>query len=471
MIASEPSTVTGFVGDRFGVTLRGLGGEPVGELVELALRRNPEASASAGVHGAGQARPGRSAQSCTRPGCGWDGPSPIGLPAQPALVIGYAETATGLGHCVAEALGADYLHSTRRTVAGSLPAGGFEEQHSHATGHLLLPEDPALLSRPGVVVLVDDEFSTGATALNTIAELQRLHAAAALRDRRARRPPHADRPRAHDRCGRPAGHDRRRRVPGQRCGQLARRTSRRSQRNSSPSRRDGPLPVARAEVIEVPARWTAREGGRHGFAPADQLAARAAAADQAVAVQPQGPRVLVLGTEELMYAPLLIALELAERADLDVRFSSSTRSPVLAVDEPGYPIRSVLTFAAHDGTGPRYAYNVSGGFDDIVVVLDSDEPGLIAALRTACKRVHVVRLPSYRPLPPALRSPEFGSYRDDEVAWLLTDLSGVALEAPIEEREEAVQSGGAHYAESLPIEYQPTAEYQALFAARARRDR
>jgi hypothetical protein len=50
------------------------------------------------------------------------------------------------------------------------------------------------------------------------------------------------------------------------------------------------------------------------------------------------------------------------------------------------------------------------------------------------------------------------------VAWLLTDLSGVALEAPTEEREEAIQSGGAHYAESLPQEYQPSAEYQQLFA-------
>jgi hypothetical protein len=37
------------------------------------------------------------------------------------------------------------------------------------------------------------------------------------------------------------------------------------------------------------------------------------------------------------------------------------------------------------------------------------------------------------------------------------------LEAPIEEREEAIQSGGAHYAESLPVEYQPDAEYRALF--------
>jgi hypothetical protein len=455
--------VTGFVGERFGVTLRGHGGEPLGELVQLALRRNPKrahllVSTVLGkhvpvdprsVHETGL-RLGRSVA------------DRLGEP--PALVIGYAETATGLGHCVAEALGADYLHSTRRAIDGLAPSGSFEEQHSHATGHLLLPEDPALLAQPGVIVLVDDEFSTGATALNTIADLQRLYprpryVIAALVDLRTP----IDRERTIDTAARlgttvdvvslasgavswPAD------FPAQAAEFLATQV-------------DGPQPTARADVIEVPARWTAREGGRHGFTPDDQLAARAAAVAQAAAVTPTGPTVLVIGTEELMYAPLLIALELADRDGLDVSFSSSTRSPVLAVDEPGYPIRTMLSFAAHDGSGPRYAYNVAAGFDDIVVVLDTDEPGLIDALRAACTRLHVVRLPSYRPAPPALRGPAFGSYAADEVAWLLTDLSEVALEAPIEEREEAVQSGGAHYAESLPIEYQPTAEYQSLFAA------
>jgi hypothetical protein len=66
-------------------------------------------------------------------------------------------------------------------------------------------------------------------------------------------------------------------------------------------------------------------------------------------------------------------------------------------------------------------------------------------------------------LPPVLRGPEFGSYAAEEVGWLLTDLSDVALEAPTEEREEAVQSGGAHYAESLPQEFQPDAAYLALY--------
>jgi phosphoribosyl transferase-like protein/RNA binding Pelota-like protein len=66
-------------------------------------------------------------------------------------------------------------------------------------------------------------------------------------------------------------------------------------------------------------------------------------------------------------------------------------------------------------------------------------------------------------LPRPLYGPDFGSYRADDVAWLLKDLSDVRLEAPTAEREAAIQAGRAHYAESLPIEYQPGPEYQRLF--------
>ena len=67
------------------------------------------------------------------------------------------------------------------------------------------------------------------------------------------------------------------------------------------------------------------------------------------------------------------------------------------------------------------------------------------------------------PLPEPLHGPAFGSYPADDVTWLLKDLSDASLEAPTEEREEAIQAGRAHYAESLPIEYQPSAEYAQLF--------
>lgn len=64
---------------------------------------------------------------------------------------------------------------------------------------------------------------------------------------------------------------------------------------------------------------------------------------------------------------------------------------------------------------------------------------------------------------PPLTGPDFGSYAADEVTWLLKDLSALDLEADLAERERAIQAGAAHYAESLPVEYQPDAAYRQLF--------
>lgn len=66
--------------------------------------------------------------------------------------------------------------------------------------------------------------------------------------------------------------------------------------------------------------------------------------------------------------------------------------------------------------------------------------------------------------PAPLSGPSFGSYSPDDVLWLLKDLSDVQLEGSIEEREAKIQAGKAHYAESLPQEYQPTEQYQKLFS-------
>ena len=228
------------------------------------------------------------------------------------------------------------------------------------------------------------------------------------------------------------------------------------------------------------------DGGRHGFTPAHRIrletALPAMAARLAEALPQDAHHVHILGFEELMYAPLRLARELEQVADgVEVTYSTTTRSPVLAVDDPGYAIRSRIVFPAHDtpadGPGDRYAYNVAGaGFDAIVAVIDStaDTPelhapdGLLAHLAAHTQQVVLAVVPSYTPerppmLPEPLRGPAFSSYAPEEVGWLLQDLSDVTLEAPTEEREEAIQSGGAHYAESLPVEYQPSDQYQELF--------
>jgi hypothetical protein len=58
----------------------------------------------------------------------------------------------------------------------------------------------------------------------------------------------------------------------------------------------------------------------------------------------------------------------------------------------------------------------------------------------------------------------FGSYDPAEVTWLLTDLGGIDLEVPTEDREELIQ-GGRPYYEMLPVEYHPDPDYTALFHA------
>ncbi|MBT2870707.1 phosphoribosyltransferase [Streptomyces cellulosae] len=493
-----------WVAERLGVELAG--GERLRGMLGLALRRNPkrahllvsnvlgkhvpQAPSVVYGHGVGLGRRVRELLGDAE--------------AARAVVLGYAETATGLGHSVADGLGAaPYLHSTRRPVAGVATAGGFEESHSHATSHLLLPEDPSLLAGDGPLVLVDDEFSTGNTVLNTVRDLharypRERYVVVALVDMRSA----ADAGRLEEFAW-----------------EIGARIDLVTVASGTVRLPDGVLEKGQALVAEfegatggegaaaapsdritrVNLRWPANlpDGGRHGFTPAHRTAlenALPAMADRiATALPDTAHRVLVLGFEELMYAPLRLAAELERTTDAEVRYSTTTRSPVLAVDDPGYAIRTRLAFPAHDdpadGPGERYAYNVAGaGFDAVVAVVDSvaDTPalhapdGLLARLAEHTPHVLLAVVPSYVPavpagaaqdaperpatmLPEPLRGPAFSSYAPEEVGWLLQDLSDVTLEAPTEEREEAIQSGGAHYAESLPVEYQPSEQYQQLF--------
>lgn len=377
-------------------------------------------------------------------------PDVAGATPAGTVVVGYAETATALGHCVGAALAVPSLHSTRRPVAAVAPAAGFAEEHSHAREHLLLPEDPTFLSAADTVVLVDDEISTGRTALNTI---EALHAdrprgrylVAALIDLRTG----ADREIFAETATRlgtridvvtlatgeitlPAG------ILDE-AARLVAEVAPRDVPGGAPPEPGAPAaltavgaaPVsegasARPAQVTRSATWPThvRDGGRHGFLPAHE-APLVTAAREAAAVVGQslvGERVLVLGFEELMYAPLRLAQALAERVDAGdvpagtaVRFSTTTRSPVLAVDDPGYAIRTTVTFPSHDdpddGPGPRFAHNVAPGVDearrftDIVVVIDSpadtaelsNPGGLIDRVAGWCDHVHVVVIPAYHP--------------------------------------------------------------------------
>jgi adenine/guanine phosphoribosyltransferase-like PRPP-binding protein len=390
----------------------------------------------------------------------------------PLVVVGYAEAAASLGASVAEKLHAYYLSSTRYPAQGAARFGAFEEEHSHASSHFLTPSDDRhLMNRNAIVVLVDDELTSGRTIMNTIRMLQAaaprktyvVATLADLRDATARTKMEEFAASFGIAISVVSLFSGELEVPAM--------ASDTAQEVISMLPADNARAAAATVVPSILSRAFTVPHARDGIDDYAALATTISELTELLLPSITG-RTLFLGIEEDMFLPLKLAKAVEDRVATPTRFGATTRSPAFAHDHPDYGIKDRLAYEVQEvpgDTSARFAYNL--GFDyDLVVIVTSNPAetanlgGLIDALTGRTQRIIVLEAQPAAEDASPLYGPAFGSYLRDDVAWLLKDLSGFDLEIAVEDREEAVLSGGMHYAERLPVEFQPSDEYQTLFA-------
>lgn len=365
------------------------------------------------------------------------------------VVAGFAETAVALGAYVAGAVGGSfYVSTTREPLPAHFGVRTFSERHSHAAEHTLCIRDESVFRTARVLVLVDDEFTTGRTAAALAESLRGL-----LRD--------DCRIIAAALC---AGEESARLFSEKGIELFALRSFDEVFRGRQPAALlpreylpDEPVvPRAPDITLSVNAVYDTRLGvySRELFAETERLCAELCESISALAAS--GEAVEVIGTEELCFPPIVLGRMLEQRG-FRVAVHGQTRSPMLPSSEEGYPVTSRARLTSfYDPQRRVYLYN-SEPCALSIIMTDADDPspeavnelcGAAGGEKTALCLWRAKRVKT--------------SILRDDAELLLKDVTGLLPPLPAREREPLIQSG-VHYSELLPAEYEPSEEYLRLY--------
>lgn len=333
-------------------------------------------------------------------------------PKKPLRIIGFAETATALGHAFFDAFTGDvgYIHTTREQLMGELPTVTFEEEHSHASSHRLYAE-PSFFDGDIEVVLVDDEMTTGKTNRNIIRQLHEAYphiqtvTLVSILDWRNDADQQAFLDLAHE-----LGitiHSAAL-VTGQfsltTLGELPTAETLELQIATTDVNEISLAPMLKSELVTKQSLSNGDQvseanyylgSGRFGLTVMQQreYAGRLVPVAQRLTQMRSGEKALVLGTGEFMYIPMAVASQMGN----GVYYHSSTRSPIYPHLES--TIHTKIMFNSPEFPGvTNYLYNISPAqYDDIFIlferVLDHEALAtLIAQLKPLAKHVHAVTL-------------------------------------------------------------------------------
>lgn len=306
--------------------------------------------------------------------------------------IGFAETATALGHSMYQLFAdkSSYIHTTREDIPDLQSLINFDEEHSHAVSHRCYASKPEVLTGSETVVLVDDEMTTGKTALNIIRDMQakfprKLYVVASLLDWRTKQDEEA-----YAELEAELG------VTIKPLCLL--KGSMRVEGAADLEPADTSLPEGREDaavkvqhyddlfpsikVSSVDSNGQINTSpylmatARFGIVSEDNEAIGAGVSKAAQKLQSlrssSNSRSLVMGTGEFMYVPMRIAAEM----DVGVYYQSTTRSPIHPSQKPDYGINSGYSYPSPDDPGTRnFIYNVEPDqYEDIFILFERDVP-------------------------------------------------------------------------------------------------
>lgn len=331
---------------------------------------------------------------------------------RPLAIIGFAETATALGHAFFDALDGDvrFIHTTREQLANKQPTINFEEEHSHASSHRLYGDDQ-FFSENAELVLVDDEMTTGKTNVNIIRQMHKnyphikMYTLVSILDWRNEE---------HEQYIADLAIELEIEIHAvsllkgkfhvTEIGELPQEEPTKFLK-CYPEKIDYSFEYDMApdllacsslgELGNVTCANFYKGSGRFSLSVAQQqhFEKRLDCIISRLTKLRSGGKCLVLGTGEFMYIPMMIAANMGE----NVVFHSTTRSPIYAHEQS--LIYNKFSFKSAEFPGvTNYLYNVPvGQYEDVFIVyervLDQEAAAMLKnSLRPFAKNVHIVTL-------------------------------------------------------------------------------
>lgn len=307
--------------------------------------------------------------------------------SKPTLFIGFAETATGLGHAVFSPISdnASFIHTTREDITDLESSFNFEEEHSHATSHMCYGMKPEFFDGFERIVLVDDEITTGNTALNLVRSLNqhfpnKEYVVVSLLDWRQQED--LDR---HVQTEKELG------VSIKVVRLIAGSVSYTNKPVAIEEVYHRPIEQESIDIVTVgiPVQsehsysWTVKTSlgektknyhrftGRFGLDASEKEEVRMEVSRIASLLRgsKEYEKTLMLGTGEYMFLPFAIASEVG-----DTVYHSTTRSPIYTSEMPGYPVRNVFPYLNPDDPSVmNYVYNVEPHqYDEVFMFFEED---------------------------------------------------------------------------------------------------